>query len=429
MMPFTFRSRAAAVQLVVVTTLLLFGRTGSAQEAGSGLPDFGGCLWCRPKLTGNWCGMRPCLAQSGITLDADVTQFYQGVTGGGRRQRFKYGGHGDYVVDFDFGKLGVQEGLFLKLRAEHRFGENVNRDTGAILPVALAANLPVSDREDLYLTDVLFTQALSESFIVFLGKTDTLDGEPNAFAQGRGTDQFCNAAFVFNPALIRTMPYSTLATGFALLEKQVPWFTFTVLNATDTVKTSGFRELFANGVALVPELRIPVTLFGLPGHQLFGGSWSSRDFVALGQDPRIIIPGGGVPIARKAGSWALFYNFDQYLHLDPHKPTRGWGAFGRAAISDGNPNPLKWFLSFGVGGNSPLRARENDSFGIGWYYAGVSDELGPLLNLHDGQGIEFYYNVAVTPWFHLTPDLQIIEPARPRADTALVFGLRAKADF
>jgi porin len=142
-----------------------------------------------------------------------------------------------------------------------------------------------------------------------------------------------------------------------------PIFTFTVLNATDTARTSGFEELIADGVALSAELRLPTCFMSRPGHQLFAGTWNSREYVALGQDPRIIFP--GVPIATKNGSWSLRWNFDQYLWVDPCDSNRGWGVFGRAGVSDANPNPIDWIVSFGVGGNSPIRGREADRFGIG----------------------------------------------------------------
>ncbi|NQT11977.1 MAG: carbohydrate porin, partial [Planctomycetes bacterium] len=44
----------------------------------------------------------------------------------------------------------------------------------------------------------------------------------------------------------------------------------------------------------------------------------------------------------------------------------------------------------------------------------------------DVQGVELYYNAAVTPWFHLTADLQIVEPAAVANDTAVVVGIRGK---
>ena len=52
-----------------------------------------------------------------------------------------------------------------------------------------------------------------------------------------------------------------------------------------------------------------------------------------------------------------------------------------------------------------------------------------LLPLGDEQGVELYYNVAVTPWCHVTPDLQVLNPFRQRVDTSLLVGVRAKIDF
>ena len=60
-----------------------------------------------------------------------------------------------------------------------------------------------------------------------------------------------------------------------------------------------------------------------------------------------------------------------------------------------------------------------------------------MVPINSDQALEFFYNVAVTPWFRLTPDLQVLVPARERTlppgataiDTAVVLGLRAKIDF
>ena len=85
-------------------------------------------------------------------------------------------------------------------------------------------------------------------------------------------------------------------------------------------------------------------------------------------------------------------------------------------------------MSFGVGGTSPLPGREADRFGIGWYYGGASSELGPFFNPDDGTGVELFYNCAVTPWFQLTPNLQVINGGVPNSDTAVIVGLRANLD-
>lgn len=371
-------------------------------------------------------------ADSGITFNANVAQFYMGVVEGGINQSGRYSGHGDYVANIDGDKLLGMKGMFVKVRAEHRFGQSMAGTTGTLFPPNVAADLPVADSDQLYVTNVLFTQMFSETFGVFAGKLDTLDGDQNAFASGRGIRQFSNVAFVATPIGLRTTPYSTLGAGFVILQDLQPIFTFSVLNATDTTGTVGINELFRDGVVLVPELRLPTEFFGLPGHQLIGCTWSSRNYVSLTQDPRIILP--NVPIARQDDSWSLYYNFDQFLFVDKNDPKRGWGLFGRAGIADEDTNPIGWFLSGGVGGNSMIPGRQDDTFGAGFYYSGTSSKLAPVLSaalggIGDGYGTELFYNIAVTKWFSLTGDAQFLTPAREPVDSSVLLGMRGVVSF
>jgi porin len=71
--------------------------------------------------------------------------------------------------------------------------------------------------------------------------------------------------------------------------------------------------------------------------------------------------------------------------------------------------------------------------GVAYFYSGLSgdvkDLLDPRVVVDDVQGVEIYYNAAITPWFQLTADLQVLDPAIPAEDTALVLGLRGKIDL
>ncbi|MCE9630893.1 MAG: carbohydrate porin [Planctomycetia bacterium] len=129
-------------------------------------------------------------------------------------ERLDDAGRGDYCVIADGGKLGVHEGLYLELRAEHRYGETIVGNVGCFISPTLIADLPVYNSEEVYLTNVLLTQELTGAFSVFAGKMDMLDGGMNAFAHGRGKTQLSNTGFVFNPIVSATVPYSTLGTGF-----------------------------------------------------------------------------------------------------------------------------------------------------------------------------------------------------------------------
>lgn len=409
-------------------------------EAADGCDDFA-CDACEcDSMACNTCfdgacfpsNYRESLAEQGVTFSSNITQFYFGTVDGGLDQTDRYGGHGDYVANFDLGRLGVQEGLFLKVRAEHRFGRSIVEPTGAFLPATIATDLPVRDSRDLYITNFLLTQALSENFVVFAGKLDTLDGDINAFAHGRGITQFSNVAFVANPIALRTVPYASLGAGFSWLLDGEPLLSFLLINPTDTTTSSGFDELFAEGAAMSLELRLPTQFLGRPGHQLFGGSYSTRDVASLDQDPRIVLP--QIPIARSSGSWSLYWNTDQYLKVDRCDPSRGWGYFARAGIADDDTNPIGYFLSAGLGGNSQLSGRESDNFGIGYYYSGTSEEIGPVLatalgGIGDGQGVEAFYNVRATDTLTITPDVQWISQAQETVDDAWVLGVRANLAF
>ena len=143
-------SVAIAVILFVLSSgpTSAIGQEGSDDEMPIGVPD----LTIYSDGAGEVrSGIDPALSRvlglekRGIIFDADVTQFYQGVASGGREQEFMYGGHGDYVLDLDGETLLGQEGLFLQMRGEHRFGQDVNASTGTLMPASLLMSLPVFD--------------------------------------------------------------------------------------------------------------------------------------------------------------------------------------------------------------------------------------------------------------------------------------------
>ena len=174
----------------------------------------------------------------------------------------------------------------------------------------------------------------------------------------------------------------------------------------------------------------------MPGHQSIWGTYSSGTYDILDRQALLIFPPplpGPPPTTPVSGSWWISYRFDQALWVDATDPTRSWGVFGDVGISDGEPNPIQWSAIFGFAGSSPICCRKLDTFGIAYYYLGLSDsfvnDVQAIVPVRDERGVELFYNIGVTPWFHVTTDLQVITPILENADTALVLGLRAKIDF
>ena len=79
-----------------------------------------------------------------------------------------------------------------------------------------------------------------------------------------------------------------------------------------------------------------------------------------------------------------------------------------------------------------IPGRSHDNWGVGYYYAAPSSDLKnslkPVLIIRNEQGLEAFYNFAVTPWLVLGADLQVINPSL--ADPTAVFcGLRTVIRF
>jgi len=414
----------------------------AAQAPAACASPFDGPLCERPLLLGSICGVRDQLGAKGITINADTYQMYQGVASGGINDVFRYTGRNDYFINVDGEKAGLWKGLFITLHGETRYGDSVNFDTGAILPVNTAALFPKATGSETALTGVKFTQALSENFVTFAGKLNMLDEFKMPFTGANDLDGFWNLGLAFPVAVARTVPYSTLGGGMAVLQKGAPVFTLMVLDTNNTPTTSGFGTLFDNGATILANATLPVTFRGLPGHQSVWGTFSTGKYNDL-QPTAYFDPSQGLVVSSGTDrdSWSVFYTADQALWVDPCNPKPAWGVYTNIGTADNGPSPIRFAANAALYGSSPITTRPLDTFGIGYtftrYSSPVRDLAPVLLPIGNDQAIELFYNVGVTPWFHVTPDLQVVFPAREDTlppdrqsiDTALVLGIRAKIDF
>jgi porin len=402
-------------------------------------PAFEGPFAHREKLTGDWGGARTELADNGITLDIDMLHTWQGVVSGGRDQTWKYGGSADYWLKLDFEKMGLWEGAFVEMRAETQYGQFANSASGTLLGANADGLFPLPDEHKTTLSHVVFTQFLSESFAVFAGKIDTLDGDNNIFAGSRGKENFMNPLFVFNPVTLRTVPYSTLGGGAVfffpnVLDPDPAVLQVAVLGANGQPNTAGWDDDFDDGVALTTEYSQPTKFFDLPGRHLFGATYNTSDVALLSQSPRKIFEwlAGLGSLDEDDGSWSFYYNFSQYLFTEEEDPTQGLGVFGRFGIADKDTNPVEQFYSIGLGGKGIIDGRDQDHFGVGYFHTVLSDELPTFISplfFDDSDGVEVFYNIEVRPWLHITPDFQFINPGDRRVDNTYVMGVRVKIDI
>jgi porin len=405
------------------------------------LPDYSGDLWERSHLTGGWGGVRTDLARRGLLFDLDLEQTIQGHGNGGKdlNGAFRYSGSVDFRLKLDTARMQLWPGGLFELHAESKFGDFLNRKVGS--QVNDDALFPLPGEPELMLSHVTFTQALSENFAVFVGKLDTTVGDQNEFAWISSKDNFLHTSFRWNPISARTTPYSTLGAGFVILNDWLQW-SFTAYDAEGTPSQSGFDTVFDGGTSYATEARFTWKPFDLKGHQLLGLIYSDKQFLTLEQDPRIGfgLPGGlagrllrlSRRVDRESGSWAFYYNFDQYVYAETEDPTQGIGVFGRFGLSDGEANPIEAFYSLGLGGKGLIPGRDQDRCGLGYFYTEWSDvPLAHALGVNNAQGVELFYNIEVAPWLHITPDLQVlIDPGGVESrGVAIVGGVRMRMSF
>ena len=419
-----------------------------AKPAPTGLlpvPDYSGDFWNRSTLTGDWGGTRNDLAKKGVQLTLDWTQYVQSVVDGGRKETTAYGGHADYLLKLDLMQMGLLPGALVTFRAESRYGHTVNGDVGTALPVNTAGFFPLTspldDGVEFYITNLNYVQFLSEQFAVILGKVDTLDGDPNEFASGRGKSQFMDSDFIFNSALALRLPYSSLGAGILILPMKGITITSTLVNTTDSSSTTGFED-FGKGYSWSTEADFQYRLGNLPGGMNVGGLYSfAQDFTKLG-DRLIFQPGQGLAVPKQHDTWTAYWSMWQYLYVqDPSDlpinlsngmpDHKGIGFFARLGFADQDTNPIRWSGSLGFGGRGLIPTRDNDIYGIGYYYTRFQPlRLTGLLGIGDeSQGFEAFYNLAITPAAHLSFDLQVQNTPLPNIDTAIILGMRLNLSF
>ena len=422
-------------------------------------PDYSGGIGERSTLTGDWGGKRGEWASKGLHIDLDTVVTYQNLLDGGFDDEDDVLGSTTLTLQFDTGKAGLWPGGLLKVRTEARYGNSIQPAVGSISPVNTDVLPPLEPGrlgDDVWaLTELIFMQFLSEKIGLVAGLINTEEGDSNELAGSiHDNSRFFNTGFRLSLTEGTVAPTVTLGVGVILIP--TPKILGQVL-AFDTEESAG-KDAFdtRNGTSIATEWRYSSEWSGKAGSHVLGFIYGfDQDFSEFDLDPgavfRSLFPGQTLPTEDEA--WALYYNGHQYLHA---QDGRQWGVFVRASVSDGDANPVDWTMAAGFGGTGLLRTRPKDTWGIGVYHLElVKGALFQLLDVNDETGFEVFYNFEVTPWLHVTADLQVIDtavglPSAPvlpiigpggvlpivtgsgsisESETAVVFGLRTHINF
>jgi porin len=346
------RNFCSIASVVLVGAFLLLASAPAMAQPYQVPQTWGGDFSNRPRLTGDWGGMRDELGAKGVVLDVDLTVTPMDVLSGGKSTGSETWGNVDYTLNVDTQKLGLWPGGFVNVSGDTSFGTALN-NSGAIVPVNTATLIPTPNEHASALMSATLMQFLSTKFGVILGKIDTLALGKQEF-YGDYQTQFLNAAFNF-PMTTAQVPISAFGGGIIALPKENISASLLALSSDGTPTDNNIGHAFSNGTMLVGSAAVTIKPFGLVGHQNFTLLWSDQNRFSLEQSPSNIAQlllqtqfprlgdpgqlleqilarffpnlGPPVPPNRESSSWAVGYAFDQYLWQPDGDSKHGIGVF------------------------------------------------------------------------------------------------------
>ena len=411
------------------------------------IPDYEGDFANRSYLTGDWGGRRTEWANKGFQFDVDMVGWADSVVDGGLSSDTRFASNLTYNMKFDLMRAGILPGAVIQIRAESLVGEkSASLNTGQIVPTNTASLSPTNYNEigagyDLALSQLSWLQFFNEHFGVIVGKLDLYaDGTPSEFAGGRGRTQFMNWSLNYpTPALY--VPSSTLGAGVVILPNHDLNISSLLLSGTQCANSDCFDDLGDKGGLWATNVSYQYRLGSLPGG--VNGSFMyffDKDFTDLSS--LTFVPTVGLRGSTNTTSWIAGGSFWQYLsvketHEGPVDLTngvpdlQGWGIFGSLTFADNKTNPWKTSVNVGIGGRGVIPNRPNDLFGIGYFYNGYEEALlQDAADLEDqGQGMEAFYNLAITEAIRLSGNVQYVSSVYPDVDDSVYVAGRLQLLF
>lgn len=409
-----------------------------------GLPGtISGDFWERTQLTGDWLGRRAELADRGLFFDLYTTSTYQNLTSGGIAPGDWYAQNTQLSLNLDTGRAGLWDGGLIHFTAQSRYGANPQTTFNAGTSVPVYTGLVEPDpmaSSTLLPSEYFYLQALNERTSFLVGKiSDVYIPDQTLFGDSY---KFYFSNFALNKNPITTNFYNP--TAWAMLGIWAPneklAFAGGLLDPNS--KSQNLATRAYDGVNVYLTAVASYDLAGLPGQFSPAFNWSNQDQIDLrdpygtlapGQVPQAIGallglgPTTNLPVNYANSSLFLIANLSQYLYvvdspatvaekLRSGQPLRGIGVFGRGGWAPERTNTITADGSIALFARGLVEARPDDSFGVGWYVNGISSDFkNQITDLTDGartvsneQGLEIFYDYAVTPWIRVIPSYQHI---------------------
>jgi porin len=386
----------------------------------------------RDTLTNNWFGLGQALEKDGIEVALSLTQILQRNVHGGlstHQDKGGYSGRYDLCALADLEKLAGLHGGRIVAQARGGWSNGIGETVGSLMGVNTVA---IGD-EPAILWRLYYEQRLLDNKVkVRVGKIDLTDS-PDCFGAAGSFDttpftndetaKFLNRSLFNNPSI--PMPQPGLGTWVQAAPVKEWYVAAAVADADARVRETGFNTAFHG-----PDDFFSIYETGfLPKLPSSNGALQGGYRVGMWYDPRAKerFDGSG----QKRDDVGFYTNCDQMVWKENDKKddTQGLGVFARYGIADADVNEIKSFWSTGVQYQGLIPTRDKDVMAFGVGQSRLSREAG--FGESQETSLEWYYNIALTPWLHVSPDVQyIFNPGGDSSATdAVVLGVRVKMSF
>lgn len=423
-------------------------------------------FWHRDTLTGDWGGLRTALADQGVTISASYTaEVFANVQGGMKRGR-EYDGVFLPQVDVDLYNLIGWHGASFRVSMIQGHGPSLSQLwVGNLMNVSNTIVVPPATRlYNLWLQQNLFDDMLS----VRIGMMN-VDAE---FMTSQTASLFMNSTFGWPAWTAFDLPgggpaYPLSAPGVRVKLQPASegvYFQAAVFsgdptghngsNSPSTPLPTGTVVSFTGGAFLIAEAGYAVNQVkdakGAPMAFKLGGWYqTSSNF----QDQRfddfgisLASPAStGIPL-NHTGNWGIYGVADASLY---QTEDGGLSAFARIGGSPGDRNLISFYVDAGVTYKGLIPGRGGDTAGIAAGYSRIGGNARGLdqdVQVLGAPGfpvrnqevvLELSYQIQLTPWMTLQPDLQrifhpggnVLNPDGSIRRDALVLGLRSALTF
>jgi porin len=426
-------------------------------------------------MLGDMWGLRPALAQYGISIAIQETSEVLGNVTGGAQRGAAYDGLTQMALQLDTQRAFGWHGGTFNASALQIHGNNLSASN--LLSLQTASGIEADRATRLW--ELWYQQKfLDEDRVDVRIGQQSLDQE---FMVTQNGSYFVNTMFGWPMVPSADLPgggpaYPLSALGVRLRARPTDSLTFLlgVFNGSPSPTNSGDPQManpsgtsfpLNGGVLVIAEAQYTYPSLGtmlyanqaepLARTYKLGFWYDSESFADQQFDNTGLSlanpASNGLPLNHH-GNFGIYAVADQLVWVDPQESDRTINLFARVlGAPQVDRNLITFSLNAGLTFHEPFLHRDDDTFGIGMGYTkvgGAAAALDKATAFYTGMFfptrggetyVEMTYQYQVTPWWQLQPDLQyvfnpgggIVNPNAPtqRVGNELVLGLRTNILF